>query len=116
VDKDIMQQIQAQVKSNDKSIPKWIDQAVDLIEIANRLQALGTADCQYCSNDIVQYAFSKWFASMINSIEEDPEWFIQQFDKEKFQDHIPCLDELDRNESDDLVPPQIIDKSSLLIC
>jgi hypothetical protein len=114
VDKDIMQRIQEKVKS-DKSIPKWIDTAVDVVAIANRLQALGMAECQYCSNDIVQYAFSKWFTSMINQIEEDPEWFIQQFDKEKFQNHIPCLDELDGNELDDLVPPETIDKSSLLI-
>ncbi|MCT7971152.1 hypothetical protein [Laspinema olomoucense] len=116
-DQDIMQRIREKVKNQDKSIPKWIDQAVDVSSVATRLQGLGMMDvCQHIPQSDVEYAFAQWFKSMVNSIEEDPEWFIQKFDSQAFQKHIPCLDELDRNESDDLVPPQTIDKSSLLIC
>lgn len=116
-DKDIMQRIREKVKqTQNKSIPKWIDQAVDVAAIATRLQGLGMMDvCQSIPKSDVEYAFAQWFASMVDSIEQDPEWFINQFHANKFKNHLPCLDELDRNESSHLVGDENLEKSSLLI-
>ncbi|MCT7965036.1 hypothetical protein NG799_01655 [Laspinema sp. D1] len=98
-----MQRIVEKVKV--VSIPKWVDQAIDIKAIATRLQAVGIMECQCVPTETVEYAVSEWFKAIVDSIESDPEWFINKFNQEKFRKHIPYPDELEIPEVDDMEIP-----------
>ncbi|MEG4574277.1 hypothetical protein QUA56_16530 [Microcoleus sp. N3A4] len=68
-----------------------IGKLINLDEIVDRLQAL---DCQQCSlftPDQVKFAFLKWIENHVESIEMQPEWFINQ-DFKHFDRHLPFDD------------------------
>lgn len=78
-----------------KPIPQWIEQAIELDSIAEKLQNSGLMDCERIPTEQVKYAAAQWFAAIVDAIEEDPDWFISKFETQKFRDNLPYLDELD---------------------
>jgi|GEM_PF-2358025 len=75
-------------KPADQMLLEAIGKVVNLDEIVDRLQAL---DCQQCSlftPDQVKFAFLKWIENHLESIEMQPEWFINQ-DFKHFDRHLP---------------------------
>lgn len=79
-------------KAADRMLLEAIGKLINLDEIVDRLQAL---DCQQCSlftPDQVKFAFLKWIENHIESIEMQPEWFINR-DLKYFDRFLP-FDEL----------------------
>jgi hypothetical protein len=78
-------------KAADRMLLEAIGKLINLDEIVDRLQAL---DCQQCSlftPDQVKFAFLKWIENHVESIELQPEWFINQ-DFKHFDRHLPFDD------------------------
>lgn len=78
-------------KVADRMLLEAIDKLINLNEIVDRLQAL---DCQQCSlftPDQVKFAFLKWIENHLESIELQPEWFLNQ-DFKHFDRHLPFND------------------------
>lgn len=78
-------------KASDKMLLQAIGKLINLDEIVDRLQTL---DCQQCSlftPDQVKFAFLKWIENHVESIEMQPEWFINQ-DFKHFDRHLPFDD------------------------
>ncbi|PSB49751.1 hypothetical protein C7B67_16375 [filamentous cyanobacterium Phorm 6] len=74
-----------------KVLLKFMEQVVNLDEVIERLQA---TDCQSCSlftQEQVKFAFLKWIEQHIESIESDPEWFINR-DFKHFYRNLPFDD------------------------
>ena len=75
----------------DKMLADSIGKLIDLDAITERLLA---TDCQQCSlftHEQVKLAFLKWIEHNLDSIEEQPEWFINQ-DLKHFYRHLPFDD------------------------
>jgi hypothetical protein len=78
-------------KVADRMLLEAIGKLINLDEIVDRLQAL---DCQQCSlftPDQVKFAFLKWIENHLESIELQPEWFLNQNFKH-FDRHLPFND------------------------
>ncbi len=76
----------------EKMLADAIGKLIDLDAITERLLA---TDCQQCSNfthEQVKLAFLKWIEHNLDSIEEQPEWFLNNEPKH-FYRHLP-FDEL----------------------
>ena len=76
----------------DKILESAISKLIDLDAITERLLA---TDCQQCSlftHEQVKFAFLKWIEQHIESIEMQPEWFINH-DFKHFDRNLP-FDEL----------------------
>ena len=76
----------------DKMLADAIGKLIDLDAITERLLA---TDCQQCSlftHEQVKLAFLKWIEHNLDSIEEQPEWFLNNEPKH-FYRHLP-FDEL----------------------
>lgn len=79
-------------KTNNEILADSIGKLIDLDAITERLLA---TDCQQCSmftHEQVKLAFLKWIEQHIDSIEEQPDWFINNEPKH-FYRHLP-FDEL----------------------
>ncbi|MEG3842624.1 hypothetical protein [Microcoleus sp. herbarium14] len=75
----------------DKMLESAIGKLIDLDTITERLLA---TDCQQCSlftREQVQHAFLKWVEHNLDSIEEQPEWFLNNEPKH-FYRHLPFDD------------------------
>jgi hypothetical protein len=75
----------------EKILAESISKLIDLDAITERLLA---TDCQQCSNfthEQVKFAFLKWIEQHIESIEMQPEWFINNEPKH-FYRHLPFND------------------------
>lgn len=59
-----------------KVLLKFMEQVVNLDEVIDRLQATDCQNCSMFSKEQVKFAFLKWIEQHIESIETDPEWFI----------------------------------------
>ncbi|MEG4497000.1 hypothetical protein QUB05_07315 [Microcoleus sp. F10-C6] len=78
-------------KIADRMLLEAIGKLINLNEIVDRLQDL---DCQQCSlftPDQVKFAFLKWIENHLESIEMQPEWFLNQ-DFKHFDRHLPFDD------------------------
>lgn len=78
--------------ASDKMLEEAIGKLINLDAITERLLAI---DCQQCSlftHEQVKFAFLKWIEQRIESIEEQPEWFLNNEPKH-FNRHLP-FDEL----------------------
>lgn len=78
-------------KASDRILLEAIGKLINLDEIVDRLQAL---DCQQCSlftPNQVKLAFLKWIENHLESIELQPEWFINK-DFKHFDRHLPFND------------------------
>ena len=76
----------------DKMLADSIGKLIDLDAITERLLA---TDCQQCSlftHEQVKLAFLKWIEHNLDSIEEQPEWFLNN-EPQHFYRHLP-FDEL----------------------
>lgn len=70
-----------------------------LIEVDEIVERLLATDCQQCSNfthDQVKHAFLKWIRHHVESIEEQPEWFLNNEPKH-FNRFLP-FDELQEDD------------------
>ncbi|MDQ2096748.1 MAG: hypothetical protein QQW96_03775 [Tychonema bourrellyi B0820] len=75
-------------KPSDIMLADSIGQLIDLNEIADRLLA---TDCQQCSlfnHEEVKLAFLRWVQEHIDSIAEQPEWFLGK-DPKNFNRNLP---------------------------
>ena len=80
----------------DKMLADAIGKLIDLDAITERLLA---TDCQQCSlftHEQVKLAFLKWIEHNLDSIEEQPEWFLNNEPKH-FYRHLP-FDELQQDD------------------
>ncbi|MEG4248724.1 hypothetical protein [Microcoleus sp. Pol10D4] len=78
-------------KASDRILEEAIGKLINLNEIVDRLQAL---DCQHCTpftTEQVKFAFLKWIENHLESIELQPEWFINR-DFKHFERYLPELD------------------------
>ena len=77
--------------ASDKMLCEAIGKLIDLDAMVDRLQA---TDCQHCAPftiEQVKFAFKEWIEQHIESIEIQPEWFINR--EFKYCDrHLPELD------------------------
>jgi hypothetical protein len=77
--------------ASDKMLCEAIGKLIDLDAMVDRLQA---TDCQHCAPftiEQVKFAFKEWIEQHIESIEMQPEWFINR--EFKYCDrHLPELD------------------------
>ncbi|MCU0547256.1 MAG: hypothetical protein MUE44_34715 [Oscillatoriaceae cyanobacterium Prado104] len=64
---------------------------VDLNAIADRLQGTGCCGCEPFEAEQVKLAFIKWLENHLESIEQNPEWFVRQNPKH-FEKYLPELD------------------------
>ena len=63
----------------------------DLELIVERLQLSGLWDCDMMPPGAVQEAFLKWLNSTIESINDDPQWWVQHIGSTEFKSHLPEL-------------------------
>ena len=80
----------------EKMLADAIGKLIDLDAITQRLLA---TDCQQCSlftHEQVKLAFLKWIEHNLDSIEEQPEWFLNNEPKH-FYRHLP-FDELQQDD------------------
>ena len=75
----------------DKMLADAIGKLIDVDAIVERLQALDCQQCAAFTESQVKLAFLKWIENHIESIETDPEWFINR-DFKHFSKHLPELD------------------------
>jgi hypothetical protein len=75
----------------DKMLAESIGKLIDLDAIVDRLQAVDCQQCSMFSHEQVKYAFLKWLEQHIDSIEDQPEWFLNNEPKH-FYRHLPFDD------------------------
>jgi hypothetical protein len=76
---------------SDKMLLDSIGKLIDLDAIIDRLQAIDCQQCAAFTNEQVKFAFLKWIENHLESIEMQPEWFINK-DFKHFNKHLPELD------------------------
>ncbi|MEG5063152.1 hypothetical protein QUB33_05960 [Microcoleus sp. B3-A4] len=79
-------------KPSDQMLLEAIGKLINLDEIVERLQALDHYQCSLFTADEVKFAFLKWIENHLESIELQPEWFLNK-DFKHFDRHLP-FDEL----------------------
>lgn len=80
-----------QWKVSDKMLESAIGKLIDLDAIVARLQAVDCQGCAPFTESQVKFAFLKWIEEHIESIEMQPEWFINQ-DFKHFDRNLPFDD------------------------
>jgi hypothetical protein len=80
---------------SDKFLLESISKLIDLDATVERLQDFNCQNCLAFTDEQVKFAFLKWFESTIESIEQQPEWYIKNEPK-VFNQNLPFdkLDEL----------------------
>ncbi|MEG4044598.1 hypothetical protein [Microcoleus sp. Pol17_C1] len=78
-------------KVADRILLEAIGKLIDLNEIVDRLQALDCLQCSLFTPDQVKFAFLKWLENHLESIEMQPEWFINK-DFKHFDRYLPFDD------------------------
>jgi len=78
----IMPQIQQKSQSQ-------IETKLDLDLIVERLQADGVLNCDRIPDSQVKQALIHWFNSVIESMNEEPEWWIRNHCTKQFKNHLP---------------------------
>ncbi|MEG4857098.1 hypothetical protein QUB75_04710 [Microcoleus sp. K1-B6] len=78
-------------KAADQMLLEAIGKLINLNEIVDRLQALDHQQCSLFTPDQVKFAFLKWIENHLESIEMQPEWFINH-DFKHFDRHLPFND------------------------
>ncbi|MEG4907016.1 hypothetical protein QUA85_11355 [Microcoleus sp. F8-C4] len=75
----------------DRMFEQVIGKVLNLDEIIERLQATDCQNCAPFTTEQVKFAFLKWLQNNLDSIEMQPEWFINQEPKH-FERYLPELD------------------------
>lgn len=78
---------------SDKSLLESIGKLIDLDATVQRLRDFNCQNCLAFTDEHITFAFVKWFESTIESIEQEPEWYIKNEPK-VFKQNLP-FDELD---------------------
>ena len=79
-------------QTNNEILANTIGKLVNLDEIVERLLATDCQECSLFTHEQVKLAFLKWIENHIESIEMQPEWFLNNEPKH-FYRHLP-FDEL----------------------
>ncbi|MEG4445081.1 hypothetical protein QUB47_23640 [Microcoleus sp. AT9_B5] len=96
----IVSEIQSQIpdksnlfgKPSDQMLLETIGKLINLDEIVDRLQAIDHHQCSLFTPEQVKFAFLKWIENHLESIELQPEWYLNK-DFKHFDRHLP-FDEL----------------------
>ncbi|MEG4350202.1 hypothetical protein QUA74_10720 [Microcoleus sp. LAD1_D3] len=75
-------------KAYDRMLLEAIGKLINLNEIVERLQALDHHQCSLFTPDQVKFAFLKWIEHHLESIEMQPEWYLNN-DFKHFDRHLP---------------------------
>lgn len=78
----IMQQTQRENQSK-------IETKLDLDLIVERLQADGVLNCDRIPPQAIKQALIHWFDSIVESMNEEPEWWIRNHCTKQFKSHLP---------------------------
>ncbi|MBW4680620.1 MAG: hypothetical protein KME19_10945 [Microcoleus vaginatus WJT46-NPBG5] len=80
-----------QLKVKTKEIPNWLQKfcVLDTEAIIEILQKKQFCDCDRMPTSEVKYALTQWFKSLVDSIEADPDWFINAHCSKHFTQHLP---------------------------
>ena len=62
---------------------------LDLDLIVERLQIDGVLDCDRIPPQAIKQALIHWFDSLVESINEEPEWWIRKHCTKQFENHLP---------------------------
>jgi len=73
---------------SDKSLLESLSKMIDLDATIKRLQDFNCQNCLVFTDEQVNFAFVKWFESTIESIEQQPEWYIKNEPK-VFKQNLP---------------------------
>lgn len=65
-------------KPSDRILLEAIGKLINLNEIVDRLQALDHHQCSLFTPEQVKFAFLKWIENHLESIELQPEWYLNQ--------------------------------------
>ncbi|MEG4396447.1 hypothetical protein QUB30_29100 [Microcoleus sp. BROC3] len=79
-------------KASDQILLEAIGKLINLDEIVERLQAIDHQQSSLFTPDQVKFAFLKWIENHLESIELQPEWYLNK-DFKHFNRHLP-FDEL----------------------
>ncbi|VXD17202.1 hypothetical protein [Planktothrix paucivesiculata] len=61
---------------------------LDVDLIIERLQSDGVFDCDRIPQHLVKQALSKWLSKIEDSINNEPDWWIRQFESKAFKSSI----------------------------
>lgn len=64
---------------------------LDLDLIVERLQADGVLNCDRIPSSQVKQALIRWFDFIVESMNEEPEWWIRNHCTKQFEKHLPEL-------------------------
>jgi len=78
-------------KASDRILEEAIGKLINLDEIVDRLQATDCQNCAPYTAQQVKFAFLKWIENHLESIEQQPEWFLNN-DAKHFDKHLPEID------------------------
>ncbi|MEG4084882.1 hypothetical protein [Microcoleus sp. POL10_C6] len=96
-------------KASDRILLEAIGKLINLDEIVDRLQALDHQQCSLFTADQVKFAFLKWIENHLESIELQPEWFLNK-DFKHFDRHLPFDDLQDAIELREYDPESIYEE------
>ena len=89
-----------------KEIPEHLKTfSLDVDSIVEKLQSKGFCDCDRIPVHEIKLALAQWFQYLVDSIDEDPEWFLEKFGLNKhFIKHLPepFDDEGEESETDSI--------------
>jgi len=74
--------------TSDKMLADAIGKMIDLDAVIERLQAVDCQNCSLFTKEQVRFAFLKWIEHHIESIEMQPEWYINR-DFRYFERNLP---------------------------
>ena len=74
-----------------KTIPEWLQKltVIDSLAIIDLLQRKGFCDCDRIPTEDIKFALAQWFKSLVDSIEADPDWWIEKHGLKHFTEHLP---------------------------
>ncbi|MEG5175577.1 hypothetical protein [Microcoleus sp. B3-D7] len=78
-------------KPSDRILEEALAKLINLDEIVDRLYAIDFHHCAPYTPQQVRFAFLKWVENHLESIEQQPEWFLKENSKH-FDKHLPEID------------------------
>jgi len=98
-------------KPSDRILEEAIGKIINLDEIVNRLHNVDFHNCAPYTAQQLKFAFLKWIENHLESIEQQPEYFLKESAKH-FDKHLPEIDDFYFQEQDDLdfFHEQIVEK------